>query len=115
MKHQSIGAAPERIHRRTPTATSTRDLHRCRPGAAVLAGGLHSVVVLVIVLIAIRRGRPSFAVPRRGQVVTGTSNATHSMCWVIGKQSYPRSSASRQPSSANVATSRAKAAGSHAT
>ncbi len=43
------------------------------------------------------------------------SRATHSTWWVIGKQSYPRSSASRQPSCRNVATSRARAAGSQAT
>src|SRR3954453_22913736 len=45
----------------------------------------------------------------------GSRRATHSTCWVIGKQSKARRAVSCQPSERKVPTSRARAAGSQAT
>src|SRR5688500_775926 len=45
----------------------------------------------------------------------GSSSATHSTCCVIGNRSNARSCFSAYPLAANVATSRASDAGSHAT
>jgi hypothetical protein len=103
----AIGSPPPgpRASRRPSRSPLPRsDRQPCNPPLTLRAAASH------------RPSRPSGEHPRRPESDTqGNNSPTHSTWCVIGNRSNARSAASRQPPSQNVRTSRANAAGSHAT